>query len=70
MDFDSLLNEIEAEKLEGRAISRRFTVQLTGANTLEKSTKAALEDKSDDEDLEEHRRWRLLYETPEEESTS
>jgi hypothetical protein len=63
-------NDLEDERLMARVITRRFTDQLTGANTLEQSTIAAQAESDEEEELEEHRRLRLLIEGPEESDTS
>ncbi|KAI0116461.1 hypothetical protein GGR51DRAFT_501415 [Nemania sp. FL0031] len=60
----------EAERLEGRVIIRRFTDQLTGADELERSTRAAQEEIDKEEELEEARRLKMLYESPVEDSIS
>ncbi|KAI0809846.1 hypothetical protein GGR55DRAFT_689098 [Xylaria sp. FL0064] len=60
----SLLDELETKKLEGRVIIRRFTDQLAGANELERSTKAAQEEIEKEDELEETRRLKVLYESP------
>ncbi|KAI3339974.1 hypothetical protein F4824DRAFT_453748 [Ustulina deusta] len=64
------LDDLEARRLEGRVIIRRFTDQLTGVDELEQSTKAAQEEIDNEEELEEIRRLKLLYESPADNSTS
>ncbi|KAI3316662.1 hypothetical protein HD806DRAFT_517086 [Xylariaceae sp. AK1471] len=65
-----LLDVLEAQRFEGRVVIRRFTDELTGADELERSTKAAQEERDEEEELEEARRLRLLYEGPADNSTS
>ncbi|KAI1122777.1 hypothetical protein F5Y10DRAFT_253233 [Nemania abortiva] len=60
----------EAERFEGRVIIRRFTDQLTGTDELERSTRAAQEEIDKEEELEEAKRLKLLYETPVDDSNS
>ncbi len=64
------LDDLEARRLEGRVIIRRFTDQLTGVDELEQSTKAAQEEIDNEEELEEIKRLKLLYESPTANSTS
>ncbi|KAK2802559.1 hypothetical protein FQN51_004351 [Onygenales sp. PD_10] len=52
------------EGFVGRILIRRFTDQLTGANDLERSTKAAQIEIDEEEETEEHRRLKQLYESP------
>ncbi|TGJ83183.1 hypothetical protein E0Z10_g5585 [Xylaria hypoxylon] len=59
-----LLDDMEAQRFEGKMIVRRFTDQLTGSDELERSTKAAQEEIDKEEELEEIRRLKLLYESP------
>ena len=61
---------LEAETFEGRIIIRRFTDQLTGADELERSTKAAQAEIDEEKETEEQRRLKLLYEDPANSSTS
>lgn len=61
---------LEARRLEGRVIIRRFTDQLTGADELEQSTIAAQEEMDKEEELAEIKRLKLLYESPADSSTS
>ncbi|KAI0537931.1 hypothetical protein GGR58DRAFT_469946 [Xylaria digitata] len=63
-------DDLEAQRFEGRMIIRRFTDQLTGADELERSTKAAQEEIDKEEELEETRRLKLLYENPADSSIS
>jgi hypothetical protein len=67
-NLTSPANDHEDERFEGRLIARRFTDQLTGANTLEQLTKAAQAESDEEEEREEHRRLRLLYEGPDQTS--
>jgi hypothetical protein len=61
---------LEAQRFEGRIIIRRFTDQLTGADELERSTKAAQAEIDKEEETEEQRRLKLLYEDLANSSTS
>jgi hypothetical protein len=63
-------DDLEAEVLEGQIIIRRFTDELTGANELERSTKAAQAEIDEEEKTEEQRRMKLLYESPANSSAS
>jgi hypothetical protein len=56
---------LEVERIEGRLITRRFTDELTGSNTLERLTKAAQAESDEEQELENESRVRLLYEGPE-----
>jgi len=59
-------NDLEDKRLTSRVITRRFTYQLTGSNTLEQLTKAGqAESDKEEEELEVHQRLRLLIEGPE-----
>ena len=69
-DTNSLFNDLEDERLTGRVVTRRFTDQLTGSNTLEQLTIAAQAESDEEEKLEEQRRLKLLIEGPEESGTS
>lgn len=61
---------LEARRFEGRVIIRRFTDELTGADELERSTRAAQEDIDKEEELEEAKRLRMLYDDPSESGNS
>jgi hypothetical protein len=63
-------DDLQAEVLEGQIIIRRFTDELTGANELERSTKAAQAEIDEEEETEEQRRMKLLYESPANSSAS
>ena len=69
-DTNLPFNDLEDERLMGRVITRRFTDQLTGSSRLEQLTIAAQAESDEEEELEEHRRMRLLFEGPEESVTS
>lgn len=69
-DSNLPFNDLEDERNVGRVITRRFTDQLTGSNTLEQLTIAAQAESDEEEELEEHRRLRLLIEGPEESGVS
>jgi len=59
---DQLHDVLQAERIEGRLIIRRFTDQLTGTDELVRSTKAAQAEIEDEEETEDQRRLKLLYE--------
>lgn len=59
-----LTDVIETQRLEGRLIIRRFTDQLTDSDELERSTKAAQAEMDEEEETEEQRRLKALYESP------
>jgi hypothetical protein len=61
---------LEVERIEGRLITRRFTDDLTGSNTLERLTKAAQAESDEEQEIENESRVRLLYEGPEKSSTA
>ncbi|KAI1174268.1 hypothetical protein F4777DRAFT_554453 [Nemania sp. FL0916] len=60
----------EAERFEGRVVIRRFTDQLTGADELERSTKAAQDERDEEEEREQRKRLRHLYEGSEDSTSS
>ncbi|KAF2967369.1 hypothetical protein GQX73_g6225 [Xylaria multiplex] len=65
-----LPDDLEAQRFEGRMLIRRFTDQLTGVDELERSTKAAQAEIDKEEELEETKRLKLLYENPADSSIS
>lgn len=60
---------VEAQRFEGQIIIRRFTDHLTGADELERSTKAA-QAEIDEEEKERQRQLMLFYKDPATTSTS
>ena len=69
-DTNLPFNDLEDERLMGRVVTRRFTDQLTGSNTLEQLTIEAQAESDEEEELEEHQRLRLIFEGPGESGTS
>ncbi|KAI1289048.1 hypothetical protein F5Y03DRAFT_378571 [Xylaria venustula] len=67
---EPLPDDVIGEEPESRMIIRRFTDQLTGTDELELSTKAAQEEIDKEEELDEIRRLKLLYESPADRSIS
>jgi hypothetical protein len=59
---DRLPDVLQTKRIEGRLIIRRFTDQLTGTDELVRSTKAAQAEIGDEEETEDQRRLKLLYE--------
>ncbi|KAK5630513.1 hypothetical protein RRF57_006228 [Xylaria bambusicola] len=65
-----LFDDLEARRIEGRVIIRQFTDQLAGTDELEQSTKAAQEEIDKEEELEEIKRLKFLYESSADSSIS
>jgi hypothetical protein len=69
---DPLPDTRQAEKFEGRVIICRFTDQLKGRDQLERSTQAAQAEIDDgyDEETDEQKKLKLLFQSPANSSAS
>lgn len=62
---ESPFDGIEDQMFQGRILVRRFTDQLTGADELERSTKAAQAEIDEEHEIRERQRLELLFKGPE-----
>ncbi|KAL2694964.1 hypothetical protein Neosp_001553 [[Neocosmospora] mangrovei] len=61
----SPFDDLEDQMFNGRIIVRRFTDQLTGADNLERSTKAAQAEIDEEHEMRERQRLELFFKSPE-----
>ncbi|KAH6974934.1 hypothetical protein BKA56DRAFT_589797 [Ilyonectria sp. MPI-CAGE-AT-0026] len=61
----SPFDDVEDQMFNGRIIVRRFTDQLTGADDLERSTKAAQAEIDEEHEMRERQRLELFFKGPE-----